>query len=269
MNDRVERSVALIDMAIAKYNPVAILGLFSGGHDSITATHVAARHPRFSYPIHLNTGTGIPETLDFVRSTSAALGWSLREYNAIDCGQDYREIVAKYGFPGPGQHGTMYIRLKERPLAAAMREAKAGAARRRTVLLISGARSEESQRRMGHVEILTKDKNRSRVWLNIIHDWTKAECNAYIEANGLPRSPVVEKIHKSGECLCGAYAAKGEFNELEFWYPEHAAKLASFPSANGKTWGWGADRVRTPRPRRANTSRPMCHGCAFTGGPHA
>ena len=46
--ERVARSLKLIDDAIEKYKPARILGLFSGGHDSLTAVHVAARHPQFS-----------------------------------------------------------------------------------------------------------------------------------------------------------------------------------------------------------------------------
>ena len=266
---RIARSLALIDAAIEKYNPVAVLGLFSGGHDSLTAVHVAARHPKFSYAVHINTGIGVPQTREYVRRISRELDWDLHEYRAKDCGQDFEKIVAQYGFPGPGQHSTMYIRLKERPLRVAIAQAKLGYKRNRSVLLISGVRFQESDRRMGYKEPITKEG--SKIWVNIINDWSKADCNRYIENVRIERSPVVDKIHKSGECLCGAFAKPGEFDELEFWYPEYAAYIKSLKDAKGRCWGWGAGKVvvnlatgkfsASEGSERRDPPGPMCAGC--------
>ena len=239
-DDRVRASHRLLDLAIAKYKPVAVLGLFSGGHDSLTAVHVASRHSAFTAAVHLNTGIGLEETRQFVRETSSEQGWDLREYRAKeDCGQDYKKIVEQYGFPGPASHSTMYIRLKERPLRLCMRLAKAGHKRRDTVILVSGVRFQESERRMGYEEAITKED--SKIWVNIINDWSKVDCNRYLSAHEIRRSPVVDKIHKSGECLCGAYAKLGELDELELWFPEKAAEIKAMKSKNCKPWGWGSD----------------------------
>jgi 3'-phosphoadenosine 5'-phosphosulfate sulfotransferase (PAPS reductase)/FAD synthetase len=256
--ERVKRSLALIDQAIEEHNPVAILGLFSGGHDSLTAVHVGARHYLFDAAVHINTGIGVPATRQFVRETCAEQGWTLREYRAKeDCGQDYAEMVRKHGFPGPGQHSTMYIRLKERALRLAIRDAKKGRSRRSRVLLLSGVRFQESDRRMGYQEPIVRQG--AYVWLNIINDWSKADCGRYLENNKIRRSPVVDMIHKSGECLCGAFAKKGEFEELKFWFPEVAAEIQNMPSGNGKCWGWGSgdDSARPPSPG------PLCVGCSL------
>jgi 3'-phosphoadenosine 5'-phosphosulfate sulfotransferase (PAPS reductase)/FAD synthetase len=32
----------IIDQAVAEYSPAGVLALFSGGHDSVTSTHIAA-----------------------------------------------------------------------------------------------------------------------------------------------------------------------------------------------------------------------------------
>ncbi len=50
----------------------------------------------------------------------------------------------------------------------------------------------------------------------------------------------------SGECLCGAYAHKGELKELAFWYPEVADRIKRLEqrvlAKYGKTSGWeGSD----------------------------
>lgn len=253
--ERISRSMTILDRAIEQYRPVAVLGLFSGGHDSTTAVHVAARHPAFTRAVHINTGIGVPLTRQFVRDTATKYNWNLREYRAKeDCGQDYAEMVKKHGFPGPGQHSTMYIRLKERALRLAMREAKQGHKIRDRVILISGVRFQESDCRMGYQEPITRDG--AKIWVNIIYDWSKADCNAYMANNGISRSPVVDMIHKSGECLCGAFAKPGEFAELKFWFPEVAAEIEAMTCGKGRHWGWGADKAR---PKEA--PGPMCTGC--------
>jgi 3'-phosphoadenosine 5'-phosphosulfate sulfotransferase (PAPS reductase)/FAD synthetase len=165
----------------------------------------------------------------------------------------------------------MYIRLKERPLRVAMRKAKIGHNRNDQVILISGARSEESTRRMGHVEPILKEKSVARVWVANIHDWTKRECLDYLEANGVERSPVAAKIHKSGECLCGAYAAPGELKELEFWYPERAAQIRELEcrvKAAGHNWGWGQIPPHTKKVKDdpAQMFLPLCNSCPKRAG---
>lgn len=63
-------------------------------------------------------------------------------------------------------------------------------------------------------------------WVAPIMSWTKADCEEYINTHDLPRNPVVEKIHRSGECFCGAYANRvEELVVLEIEYPEHCQRL--------------------------------------------
>lgn len=49
------------------YEPSAVYGLFSGGHDSLCSTHIASTMPNFKGVVHANTGIGIEETREFVR----------------------------------------------------------------------------------------------------------------------------------------------------------------------------------------------------------
>ncbi len=263
------KSMKLLDDAIREHNPVAVLGLFSGGHDSVTAVHVAASHPSFTAAVHINTGTGVEEddfsTIGFVRDTAKRHAWPLREYRAKeDAGVDYEQIVAQYGFPGPAAHKFMYIRLKERALRLAVRAAKSGYKRNRRVILVSGARQEESVRRMGTAAPITREG--AWVWVNVIWDWSGTDCARYMVENGIRRSPVVDRIHKSGECLCGAYAKPGEFEDLKMWCPKTAARLEAMRGSSSRPcWGWGAsDRKQWEKAIKSmNLARmPMCDGCS-------
>lgn len=254
-----DRALAWMDAACYGHNPVAVFGLFSGGDDSLTSCHLAARHPKFTAMVHINTGIGIEQTRVFVRETCKKYGWPLREYFAKDYGQDYREMCIKYGFPGPGQHFRMYARLKERGLRVAIREAKK--VWRDRVLLVTGVRASESERRMGTVGVF--ERRGASLWLNPIYDWKKGDCLEYIADNGIERNTVSALIHKSGECLCGAFAKPDELKEIEYWFPETAREIheieAAVKAAGQKACKWG---VRPPKLGPApKGAMPLCHGC--------
>ena len=92
---------------------------------------------------------------------------------------------------------------------------------------------------MANTEPIQKDG--SRIWVAAIHDWTKDNCHQYMAKHDLRRNEVVDLIHKSGECLCGAFAKKGELAELELWFPKEAEMIHELEAkvrANGLPWGW-------------------------------
>lgn len=241
---------AILDRAYAAHRPSLIVGMFSGGYDSVTTTHLvaswaAARSLPFIV-VHINTGTGIRETLEYVRATCAQFGWTLLEYNALDNvksdgtpdPQDYAALVLEQGFPGPWMHHKMYSRLKQRAIERLIREHKQS--RNDCLLLASGKRLQESARRM---RTTTKDYERDggMLWANPIRHWSKDDVLDYKELVGLPNSIVVDSIHRSGECNCGAYAQPGELTELELWFPETGCwlrKLERQVHAKGFPWGW-------------------------------
>ncbi len=115
----------------------------------------------------------------------------------------------------------MYNRLKERCLRQLTREYKTRQADK--VVLVTGIRRHESRRRMGYVEPIQPDDSRVSV-APLLH-WTHDDNHDYLAAHRLPRNPVVERLCMSGECLCGAFARKGELDEIAFWYPEVAARI--------------------------------------------
>jgi len=249
----------LLDIAAHLFQPVAMFGLFSGGHDSLCSTHRASSHPLFTAAAHIDTGIGIPETRRFVRDTCNLNGWDLKYYKAVDQGQRYEDIVKKYGFPGPGRHGTMYIRLKERALRALIREHKTK--RSDKIILVSGCRSNESERRMGHVEPIQREG--AIVWVNINHNWTSSDNDKYMSEQGLPRNPVKDKLCMSGECLCGAYAKKNELAEIKFHYPEVAERIERIQAdeiAKGR-WNWEGRPPKGKRSKSKAVAGILCHSC--------
>lgn len=244
MNKLIQRAIGRIRDAVDRYKPVAIVGLFSGGHDSATA-NLIAHEAGADMSLHINTGIGVEQTREYVRETCANRGWDLREYRAIDVPptkagrfpSNYDWFVRHFGFPGAAMHNVMYRALKERPLR--MFERDIGATSKRPVLYISGARSEESVRRMGTTDVVPQKYGR-QVWINPIHDFTKHDCANCMVHCALKRNEVVDLIHKSGECLCGAYAEPGELAELKTWFPAVAKRITDLEEevADFFPWGW-------------------------------
>lgn len=227
----------VIDRAIAEHQPIKVFGMLSGGHDSLTVTHWAANYlgSRMDGIIHIDTGIGLPETQQFVVDTCKQFGWPLKIYRAVDCGQVYEDLVIERGFPGPDHHTKMFNRLKERPLNAMMRDNKGG-----RVVLISGLRRRESGRRM-RLRSEPIQREGRRVWAAPFMEWSNDDVKAYHAAHNLPTNPAKTYLCMSGECLCGAYARKGELTEIETFFPETGKRLRALEQKvreAGFPWGW-------------------------------
>lgn len=228
----------IISRAIAEYSPKHIFGLFSGGDDSLTVTHFAALElgALLDGVVHINTGIGIPETRAFVDTACERFGWKLLEYKAVDSGQVYEDIVMQNGFPGPSQHMKMFIRLKQRALQALSRDFTGG-----NTLLISGVRQQESAKRMKLKHAVQKEKESRRVWCAPFFYWSNDQVSEYRAMLDLPKNPAKEYLCMSGECLCGAFASKGELTQIETFFPETGRYLRDLESrvrAAGFPWGW-------------------------------
>lgn len=219
----------------------AMAVLFSGGNDSTVLLHLLRNVADLA--IHANTGIGIDQTRQYVRDTCAAWNVPLMEESPP---VPYEDLVLEAGFPGPAHHYKMFQRLKERCIRQARRKLVKNPYRERLVLF-AGRRNAESQRR----EKLPDQGDRvgSQVYISPIIHWDSHDMNAYRAMHDLPRNPVSDTLHMSGECLCGSFAANGEREELAFWFPEVDQRIRSLEDrvrALGTiperrcTWGWGA-----------------------------
>jgi len=201
--------------------------LFSGGHDSLVSTHKAMENGNADTVAHIDTGIGIPETKEFVKETCEEHGWDLE---IVSSKHDYDEIVEENQFPGPAVHIIMYSKLKERALRIISRwhDGKP--------VFITGVRKHESETRFRNVE--PEQEASSWIWRANIHDFTQSDVDAYIDEHGLKRSPVKQKFHHSGECLCGAFGNRTEeLLLLEAHYPETAERIKALESKVQEEYG--------------------------------
>lgn len=255
--------------------PEQVFTLFSGGGDSSILAHLMRQ--RSAAMVHVRTGISVPETWEYVQAVAA--DWGARVHAAhpdvtyqdlvlgkvtIKTGRGKRKAgeSAWVGFPGPAAHYFMYQRLKERALERFRSSIVGRRGRSGQIVFLGGMRWGESSRRFRNAG--EYDQWGSVVWCSPIVWWTDSHmaeyrsrymCNdAHEHAFGrlcrpyvLPLSPVTEKLHMSGDCLCGAYAKPGELDELGFWYPDTAAQLHALmdlaKAAGIERCVWGAGNL--------------------------
>jgi 3'-phosphoadenosine 5'-phosphosulfate sulfotransferase (PAPS reductase)/FAD synthetase len=233
LEDKIKHSHEIIIKAIAKYNPCVNLVGFSGGGDSITVCFLMDLLDIPFRAMFANTGTGIKETVQYIRETSKRYNWRLIEKNPDY--KTYEELVMEVGFPGPDMHKQMYAMLKERCFRQVMRMFD----KKRDKLILTGARLVESVRRKKNTKELRRDGH--QVWVNPIMYWNEDDKDEFADVMGIPQNEVSKNLGMSGECLCGAYAKPGELERVCKFYPdtgEQIKQLEKKVKAKGFPWGW-------------------------------
>ena len=253
----VDAATELIQRAVQEHSPAAWVPLFSGGHDSVCACHVAYMTPGSQRPFtvyHIDTGIGSKYTRSYVEDRCEQFGWTLDVVRSPDQAKDsYEAFVRDRGFPGSGRHGWVYARIKERAVHALAVSLAKG---QRPAMFISGSRRQESQRRMGYAVAVRRGdgimasghlRNPSRLWVAPCIEWVPADQKRYMEEYSIPRNRIKDLIGLSGECFCGAFAredgtADGELAAIKEHAPdvyEEIMRLSEIARECGKPDKWG------------------------------
>lgn len=264
-DELIASGLAVIDQALALSKRVRLfsklLPLFSGGYDSLCACYVASQHKKFAGTVyHIDTGIGSKATRAYVELVCKELGWRLSVHKSKE---NYETLIRESGFPGPPMHRIAYIRLKERCVDQICRQGK------EYKLLVTGARMDESVRRMGHLTPI-RDEGK-RLWLSPCHDWTTNDQRRFMDEFGFPRNPVKDSIlGMSGECFCGAFARPSEREMLRQVCPdvdaeitrlEGVAKECNIEDRNA-TWGYRKGRKVV----EVLGTGPLCQTCDRKAG---
>lgn len=262
VDELLANALAILDLGFDA-GAECMLPLFSGGHDSLSACHIASQHPRFMQSVHhIDTTIGAKKTRAFVEEVCRDFRWSLRVWKS---NFSYEKFIRRLGFPGPGAHQWVYNKLKDRCVATMT---KGGGKR----MLVTGCRQQESTRRMGHVEPvkvgetskktgITRKKN--RVWVAPCFDWSVQEQRAYMHEFDLPRNPIKEAMGMSGECFCGAFASPGELERIRFYAPDVADeidRLSAIAKESETPCVWGV-RADGRKGLIVAQTGPLCTSC--------
>lgn len=258
-----------LDEAIFEHKPSHVFALFSGGDDSVCAAHLAAQHPRFNAVVLIDTGIAIEETHQHVRQTCKDRGWPLLVYKTPT---NYDANVREHGFPNPSQHKWMFLLLKRRAVDALIRDYKVG--RKDRIVLVTGQRKQESKRRMRTVTAPYRRQG-AAVWVAPMWLWSRDERDAYQVNHSLPKNPVkANGLHVSGDCLCGAYADKGDLALLTMFYPAEAKRLIDLQAEVADRFPWAWDETapkwftqyKSGQAFLGDEFMPMCWNCVGDNG---
>ena len=185
---------------------------FSGGNDSLVATHKAMSEGLADFVVHIDTGTNMAETVSWVRETCERYGWPLI---VVPTTVNPERWFSRYGPPDSGGHNSAFWALKGRALNQVAKQIG-------EFELITGVYQRESEKRIKNVNGEYNDPDYCNwVYRNIVWDWIDTTFDEYIAEHGLERSPVKKKIHRGGDCQCLAYGHRDEiYVDIEAKYPD-------------------------------------------------
>ena len=204
-----------------------VLCSFSGGKDSLVATHLAhALLKGANVPIEVvfvDTSVGLPVVRRYVEGVAKLYEWKLV---VLAPERGFFELARMWGMPTPKRRWCCRL-LKVVPL---LKYASSLGARR--VLFITGLRRGESGRR-SKMKGLYKRRYRGVdiYYCDPIIDWSDEDVKKYIEENNLPINPVYKIIDFSGECFCGAFTKLEHLIRVAREYPEFIEKFRALEEA--------------------------------------
>lgn len=259
---KIASSSEIVKKAIEEFSPTHIVSMVSGGKDSAASDQVARELGlKIDFVIHGNTGCGIHETTEHVRNVYGRLG----EYVEADAGTAYEDYILRKGFFGKGidAHGFAYRVLKATPFRKAVsREIRHGK-RGVRVLLLNGARKDESENRKKNLKLYRADPAApGNIWVNIIHDWSEEDRDEYLKRCQTPINPVAVQLCRSGECMCGTMQTEQERMEAAALYPKWGKWLADLEKEAVRLHGFGWGQV-APKSGKITPDQfmPMCKDC--------
>ncbi|CAB4139792.1 CysH 3'-phosphoadenosine 5'-phosphosulfate sulfotransferase (PAPS reductase)/FAD synthetase and related enzymes [uncultured Caudovirales phage] len=268
----IKKSEEILQNAIREYNPTHIVSMVSGGKDS-AASHAVTQELgiKVDLIVHGNTRCGIQETSEYVRDYYGNLG---PDFIEADAGTAYEEYVMRKGFFGKGHdaHGMAYRILKAGPFRKAIsrhiRKGKRGV----RILLINGARKDESANRMKNLQVTKPDPGgKNNIWVNAIHDWSADDRDKFLQENNIPINPVAKALCRSGECMCGTQQSKEARIEAAAIYPRWGKWIDSLEAEVKKKWPWGwgeemPEYIKAQKRGQYDLFQPMCVGCNQESG---
>jgi 3'-phosphoadenosine 5'-phosphosulfate sulfotransferase (PAPS reductase)/FAD synthetase len=199
-----ETSLLIFARALQTYKPSLVINCYSGGYDSMSATHLVGRWAKH-YAHSTNVITAAVDTLisadgwrDFVKTSARAIGAPRFEI-ADNPGLDkWTQDVEGHGFAyRRHQHKIYFYYLKQRVFRALVQKYKTHNHDR--IMFITGVRRDESKERADTPEV---QRTGSAVYVNPLVYWTDEDIYLYRMKHELPINPFYETFRNSGDCLC-------------------------------------------------------------------
>ncbi|MCW3132542.1 MAG: phosphoadenosine phosphosulfate reductase family protein [Candidatus Methanospirare jalkutatii] len=210
---------------VEKYRIKTVLSCFSGGKDSLVATHYAYEHIPANVQfevLHVNTTVALPGVQEYVKKVCDEFGWRLVILRPFE---DFFTLAERRGMPSRRRRWCCY-KLKVEPLIRyTMRKPMPR-------MQITGLRAYESHRRKNKA---LRGEIKELMWRNIgmhyifspIFWWKDHQIHEYIKEHGLPVSPIYNEFGFSGECICSLYTKVEDLIKISVKYPDFMRKFSA------------------------------------------
>lgn len=198
--------------------------LFSGGLDSLCTldylARIASSIGREITAIHVDTTAGFPEVTRYVEIACEELGINLQ---IVKPEIDYFTLAKEWGIPGINSRWCCR-ELKIRPIMDFLAKTS------NPKIVFDGIRAAESPIRAKYLPVWFHPSFDCLSVSPIFH-WSGEDLDLYVEKRKLPTGPFLE-LGSSGECWCGAYKKKADFEQLYRLHPEIYQKLIEVEESN-------------------------------------
>jgi len=199
--------------------------LFSGGRDSLCLLEYMRRVGEKAgvevTAVHVDTTAGFPEVEEYVKRVCKRMGLRLV---VVSPPYDYFELAKRWGIPGVKSRWCCET-LKIAPIRRFLAEVEG------PKVVYDGIRAAESPIRAKYVPVWFHPSFRS-ICVSPLFGWSDARVDNYIKHNGLPENPTAP-LGTSGECWCGAYKCRADFEALLHVHPDIFDKLVGVEAAQG------------------------------------
>jgi len=197
--------------------------LFSGGNDSLCLLEYMHRLGKQSNKqitaLHVNTTAGLPEVEEYVKEVCKKMEVSLEIVKPL---HDYFDLAKKWGIPGFRSRWCCKT-LKIAPIRRFLQRIE------EPKIVFDGIRAAESTIRATYVPIWHHPSFRC-INVSPIFFWSDKKIQDYIKRQNLPLSPFAN-LRVSGECWCGAYKSRTDFEALLEIKPDFFDKLVDVEKA--------------------------------------
>lgn len=258
----------ILSEAIELYKPVQVVCLYSGGYDSLCATHLAHRLDTHGVPMavwSIYTNLAADGWREYVSQVATELDFAkFSIYDNVKGFEQFTEFVRLCGAPySRAGHKHAYRRLKDRAISAIHMLYKVN--RHDKTLFLSGMRRAESRDRKDADEY-HQEKKSSKCFVSPLVHWSDEDIASYRIDHDLPDNPFYSTVKGSGDCQCnwGNFIKR---HQLRRYSPKlEAGNVAMLDKLSKENHGYGWDEV-PPNPHQPSLfdeddSTFLCSNCS-------
>jgi phosphoadenosine phosphosulfate reductase len=197
---------------VERYGIRSAVCCFSGGRDSLVATHLFMRETEGMdldrRAVIVDTTVMVPTAIEFAREVSARFGWPLE---VLRPERDFWTLAREWGTPGRNRRWCCYA-LKLEPIFSYVEKL------RRPRAMVTGLRRAESRRRARLEEVIYRRRVGAWGYAPII-TWSDREVLDYMKRYGLPTPPHYA-MGIPETCICGAFTSKKSLYAVRAHFPD-------------------------------------------------